>query len=31
MLFSASDNAQTECADLVTKYKECMGTYGFKI
>ncbi|KAF2705110.1 COX17 protein [Pleomassaria siparia CBS 279.74] len=31
MLFSTSDNAQTECADLVTKYKDCMAGYGFKI
>ncbi|KAF2013107.1 hypothetical protein BU24DRAFT_424101 [Aaosphaeria arxii CBS 175.79] len=31
MLFSNSDNAQKECADLVTKYKVCMAGYGFKI
>ncbi|KAF2786587.1 hypothetical protein K505DRAFT_318184 [Melanomma pulvis-pyrius CBS 109.77] len=31
MLFSTTDNAQTECADLVTKYKDCMAGYGFKI
>ncbi|KAF2109461.1 COX17 protein [Lophiotrema nucula] len=31
MLFSNSDNAQNECADLVTKYKDCMAGYGFKI
>jgi cytochrome c oxidase assembly protein subunit 17 len=31
MLFSNSDNAQEECADLVTKYKTCMAGYGFKI
>ncbi|KAF2253064.1 hypothetical protein BU26DRAFT_515444 [Trematosphaeria pertusa] len=31
MLFSSSNNAQEECADLVTKYKDCMAGYGFKI
>ncbi|ORY08874.1 cytochrome C oxidase copper chaperone-domain-containing protein [Clohesyomyces aquaticus] len=31
MLFSKTDNAQQECADLVTKYKTCMAGYGFKI
>ncbi|KAF1951850.1 hypothetical protein CC80DRAFT_597032 [Byssothecium circinans] len=31
MLFSNSNNAQDECADLVTKYKDCMAGYGFKI
>ncbi|KAF2682453.1 hypothetical protein K458DRAFT_307547, partial [Lentithecium fluviatile CBS 122367] len=31
MLFSKSNNAQEECADLVTKYKECMAGYGFTI
>jgi cytochrome c oxidase assembly protein subunit 17 len=31
MLFSTSNDAQKECADLVTKYKQCMAGYGFKI
>jgi hypothetical protein len=31
MLFSDSDDAQKECADLVGKYKDCMAGYGFKI
>ncbi|KAH7124159.1 cytochrome C oxidase copper chaperone-domain-containing protein [Dendryphion nanum] len=31
MLFSNADDAQKDCADLVTKYKDCMAGYGFKI
>lgn len=31
MLFSNSANPQDECKDLVTKYKDCMAGYGFKI
>ncbi|KAF2729665.1 hypothetical protein EJ04DRAFT_515748 [Polyplosphaeria fusca] len=31
MLFSSSDNAQQECGDMVTKYKQCMAGYGFTI
>ncbi|KAF2270481.1 hypothetical protein CC78DRAFT_528242 [Lojkania enalia] len=31
MLFSNGDNAQKECESLVTKYKDCMAGYGFKI
>ncbi|KAF2636726.1 hypothetical protein P280DRAFT_522016 [Massarina eburnea CBS 473.64] len=31
MLFSNSSNPQEECVDLVTKYKDCMAGYGFKI
>ncbi|KAF2201130.1 hypothetical protein GQ43DRAFT_394973 [Delitschia confertaspora ATCC 74209] len=29
MLFSTGD-AQKECANLITKYRECMAGYGFK-
>jgi cytochrome c oxidase assembly protein subunit 17 len=29
MLFSTGD-AQKECADLITKYRDCMAGYGFK-
>jgi cytochrome c oxidase assembly protein subunit 17 len=31
MLFSTSNDAQKECADLVGQYKQCMAGYGFKI
>jgi cytochrome c oxidase assembly protein subunit 17 len=31
MLFSKSDNAATECQDLVSKYRACMAGYGFQI
>lgn len=31
MLFSRSDDPQDDCKGLVTRYKECMGGYGFKI
>ncbi|KAF2277514.1 uncharacterized protein EI97DRAFT_432378 [Westerdykella ornata] len=31
MLFSNSDDAQKECADLVQKYKTCMAGYGFQV
>ncbi|CAI6331561.1 unnamed protein product [Periconia digitata] len=31
MLFSNSSDPQAECKDLVTKYKDCMAGYGFKI
>ncbi|KAF1996265.1 hypothetical protein P154DRAFT_580035 [Amniculicola lignicola CBS 123094] len=31
MLFSTSSNAQEECTDLVSKYKDCMSGFGFKI
>ncbi|KAH7379308.1 cytochrome C oxidase copper chaperone-domain-containing protein [Phaeosphaeria sp. MPI-PUGE-AT-0046c] len=31
MLFSTSNDAQKECADLVGQYRQCMAGYGFKI
>ncbi|KAF2132600.1 hypothetical protein P153DRAFT_382223 [Dothidotthia symphoricarpi CBS 119687] len=31
MLFSTSNDAQKECADMVSKYRECMAGFGFKI
>lgn len=31
MLFSSSNDAQKECANLVDEYRRCMAGYGFKI